>query len=350
MGARVKRVLVILAAGLPLAATGWAEEVRRAADWQDMPEPPSIEELEEGFDDPAYETGDVESCFEGCSRGSCTPCCPLIDMYGFFAGEAWANQADDNGHNNFGFRTGLNSGIPLLRCPGIGLQLGASIGLYDLHGRDQGAVSTVEDQTMVTAGIFKRSNVCCGDPLSWAFVYDYQFHDNFGEDGLDYIGLGQFRSQVGLALDACREVGVWITQTNGDTDVIRETAPPGQPGTVTTFVEPVNQYNVFWKQHWDCGGDTMIYAGPVEDPGEWVVGLNGRVPLDCRWSLFYGFHYISPSANAGHAGFKEEIWNVTGGLVFYPGGNARASTVSGNRWQPLLPVADNGSFALDQDP
>ncbi len=347
MGTSVQRVLAALAVGLLLAATGWAQGVRPAAGWQDMPEPPGIGELEEDYGDPAYGT-----CSAGCGGRCSTPCCPLIDMYGFFAGEAWANQADDNGRNNFGFRTGLNGGIPLLPCYGVGIQVGASIGLYDLHGRDQGATMTVEDQTMVTAGVFKRSNVCCGDPLSLAFVYDYQFHNAFAEDGLDYIALGQYRALVGLAVDAQNEIGAWVTQTNGDKDVIAETAPPGQPGprTVTTIVEPVNQYNVFWRRHWDCGGDTMLYAGPVEDPGEWVIGLNGRVPLDCCWALFYGFHYISPSADAGPAGAQEEIWNVTGGLVFYPGANARTCTVSGNRWQPLLPVADNGSFALDRDP
>jgi hypothetical protein len=47
------------------------------------------------------------------------------------------------------------------------------------------------------------------------------------------------------------------------------------------------------------------------------------------------------------AGSREEFWNVTAGVAYYPGGKARATSVCGHRWMPLVPVADNGSFALD---
>jgi hypothetical protein len=258
---------------------------------------------------------------------------------------------DDNGPNNFGFRAGANAGFPVLRHRGIGVQLGASTGFYDLLGRHDGDTRSIEDQIIVTGGVFKRSDVCGGDPISCAIVYDYQFHDNFAENGRDYLNLGQFRGHVAFAIDPYREIGFWMTRTDGDRDVVQQSGRPGgrDGQTLKTTAEPLNQYNVFFHRHWEFGGDTTIYAGPVEDPGEFVVGLGGNVPLNHRWSLFYGFHYIKPSADAGHPEFEEEIWNVTGGLVFYPGRNARAQSVSGNRWLPLLPVADNGTFAVDQD-
>ena len=48
--------------------------------------------------------------------------------------------------------------------------------------------------------------------------------------------------------------------------------------------------------------------------------------------------------------FSEEYWSVSVGVTFYPGGCARSNNVLGNRWMPLLPVADNGNFALKLPP
>lgn len=353
MGLTLQRMLVTLTAGMLLAAAAWAEDVQSAA-LQEIPEPPGVSAIEDpGYDAPR-DAGCAARCEAGCGGrnvGCADPCGWLSNTSFFFASDAWTDQLDDNGPNNFGFRTGANAGFPILPQQGIGLQIGASVGLYDLLGRHDGDTRSVEDQTILTGGVFKRSNVCCGDRMSWAIVYDYQFHNDFAENGQDYIALGQFRGQIAYAIDAQREIGFWMTQTNGDRDVVRETGVPGgEPGeTALTTAEPLNQYNFFWHRHWEFGGDTTVYLGAVEDPGEFVVGLNGCVPLNHRWSMFYGLHYVKPSADAGHPQFEEEIWNVTGGLVFYPGWNARANSVSGNRWMPLLPVADNGTFAVDQD-
>jgi hypothetical protein len=397
MGVTLHRSFLLLVAAALLTATAWAKEMQFPT-LQPLAEAAGVAEAQ----DPGYGTiggqyaapGDVSyfggeaaydagwstgctdgcspgcnlgggpGCNVGCSRGcrvGCNRGCQLGcgvpytepggflgNTYGFFAGDAWRNQMDDNNSNNFGIRAGLNGGIPLLRARGIGVQIGGATGAYDLLGRDGWSDRTVETQTILTAGLFKRSSVSCGDPISWAVVYDFQFHNHFGEKGADYIDLGQFRAQIGVALDAQNEIGCWVTQTDGEREAITEAGLTGQ-GTFPTTVQPVNQYNVFWHRHWECGGDTMVYAGVPEDPGEFVIGLRGTVPLNRRWALFYGLHYIKPSAGAGHPQFEEEIWNVTGGVVFYPCWNAIACNVSGNRWMPLLPVADNGSFALDQD-
>ena len=338
----LRRALLALAAATLLPAAALAEDLEVAGLWEDYGEGAAPLELQ--TDDASLTCGASCSrcragCYAGCRDGS-----RLLDnTYFFFAGDGWANQPDDDDANNFGFRTGLNSGVPLARDQGIGMQIGTSVGFYDLLGREDGDVLALEDQIMLTAGVFKRGNVCCGDPLSWAVVYDHQFHNDFAEDGTDYVSLGQLRALAGYALSRRNEIGVWMTQTVGDRDSL-----PGFSAVVVT--EPVNQYNGYWRRHWQYGGDTMLYFGTAEDPGEFVAGLNGRLPLNPCWAFFGGVHYIKPSAGAGNPQFEEEVWNVTCGLVFYPGANARARSVSGNRWLPLLPVADNGTFALEQDP
>ena len=131
-------------------------------------------------------------CADTCGKvACCDPWCLRNSMYEFFAFDGWANEPDDHDANNFGFRLGLNAGIPapLLRDRGIGMQIGASIGFYDLSGRQQGRLSAVEDQTMLTVGLFKRSNCPCGDPFSWAIVYDHQFHNDFGLPGADSFSM-----------------------------------------------------------------------------------------------------------------------------------------------------------------
>jgi hypothetical protein len=83
-----------------------------------------------------------------------------------------------------------------------------------------------------------------------------------------------------------------------------------------------------------------------------VFGTKGEVPLSNCVSLFGGAQCILPSASGGSGNdkFAEEYWNVSVGFAYYPGGNAVSNTVAGRRWMPLLPVADNGSFAIDVDP
>jgi hypothetical protein len=58
-------------------------------------------------------------------------------------------------------------------------------------------------------------------------------------------------------------------------------------------------------------------------------------------------NYMHPSASPGPAAAKEDAWNLSLGIAFYWHGLARSPTVRGNRWTPLLPVANNGLFLVD---
>ncbi len=268
------------------------------------------------------------------------------NMYYFAATDAWKGMVDDDIHSNFGFRAGVNLGVPLpyLECHGIGGQIGLSGAMYDLHGRSAvgGASenSSIERQLFLTTGVFQRADLCgdCPQPVSWGVAFDYMVSDNIGEES-DEIHLGQWRGQIGYALDATNEVGLMASLGDDDDDM----------ESAGVEVHPINQVSAFYHRKWCNLADTRTYIGLAEEPGEFVIGSNGEVPLSSCLSLFGGFHYILPGTSGGAGGseFAEDTWNVSVGMAYYPGGNAQTTTVAGRKWMPLLPVADNGSFALE---
>ena len=71
-----------------------------------------------------------------------------------------------------GFSGGFNTGVRLFDDSPIRGQIGGSYGVYDLKGRDTVSPSSAEQQTFLTAGIYKRSDILDGDAISWGLVYD----------------------------------------------------------------------------------------------------------------------------------------------------------------------------------
>jgi hypothetical protein len=260
----------------------------------------------------------------------------------FFAGDGWKTRVDDDDQNNFGFRLGLNSSVGAWN--GIRGQLGASVGGYDLYGRDDGAENSLQTQVFVTAGAYKRANVCYGDLMSWGVVWDYMHDRRFGLAG-DDVSLHQIRYILGYALGDCNEVG--LQGSFGLNDYLGDYHFHQDWNGI--LVEPMDQYNLYWRRKWELGAETMVYAGLADDrfnQGEWIVGFNGRVPLNCRTSAFFGVHYIIPSTTPGDiessylGAYAEETWNITAGFVWTFGPGCCQQNA------PLLPVANNGSFAV----
>ncbi len=239
-----------------------------------------------------------------------------------FAGDGWKSIFDDDDNNNFGLRAGFNTGFSLLGDRPVRGQLGASFGAYDFHGRE-GLINRddqVEQQLFVTAGLYKRSDVCRDDRLAWGVVYDLMASEDIGE-AADDIRLAQIRSSVGYAINSSNEVGVWaafrLMSSFADIELER--------------VDVMDQVSLFWHRTWSYGGDTWLYAGWADDPGETVVGLRGTVPLNDRVSLLGNVHYVIPSTTGGDMHptlpvddvFNQETWNVSFGIVFYPGAESR---------------------------
>jgi len=269
----------------------------------------------------------------------------------FVAGDGWKGKPDDDDNNNFGYRIGFNSSYGIGSSP-VRAQLGASFGAYEFFGRDDTNQNRTETQTFVTAGLYQRSDISCGRRVSWGVVWDQMLGNGWGEEGANNINLAQVRFQAGYALSECNELGVW-----GAIHVVDDFAFPlgsqGDGGTEGRPVRTLDQWNVYWKHNWEYGADTTLYVGLSESPADMVVGITGHAPLSSRVALFGNVHYMIPSTSAGDVGgngvensYSEEYWNVSFGIVFYPGAKATSNTVSGNRGLALLPVADNGTFAV----
>ncbi len=288
--------------------------------------------------------GPCGTCCNDCSASGCG--CGCVGTWhdntsAFFAGDGWNSIADDDDNNNFGFRLGFNSGFALGDSTLRG-QFGLSYGAYDFHGRessDTPEAASIEEQIFLTGGVYKRSDVCCGDYLSYGLVYDAMITDNTGERAAS-IEIGQVRGVVGYALNEASEVGMWAA-FRIDNDRVA-----GIP------YRAMDQVNFFWHYNWIYGADTTAYLGWSDDPGMLVLGLNGQAPLSSSTALFGNVVYNLPSTGGGDArvgvddAFNQETWNVTFGLVYYFGGKAVSRNVSGNAGLPLLPVADNGTFML----
>ncbi|MCA9099604.1 MAG: DUF6666 family protein [Pirellulales bacterium] len=295
------------------------------------------------------------TCGNRCGDTSCLCCCDpggfCDNLELFVAGDGWANHGDDDDTNNFGYRLGTNSGFG---GDTIRFQAGASYGFYNLHGREDEPNDTgSEGQLFLTGGIYKRSNVCCGDRWAAGVVYDYMRGHNWGEGG-DDLDLSQIRALFGYALSRRNELGVWMA-FGLDTDTVPQMSS-------TVIVQAKDQVNLFWRHQFEYGAQSMFYVGLADEPNgvnpniyspdlrEVVLGFRGQAPLN-RWLALYGnVLYILPGTSGGdnsNDSYAEEVWNVSVGLVFYPGAKARSNSVSGPAGLPLIPVADNGTFAVN---
>jgi len=263
-----------------------------------------------------------------------------------FAADTYKSIGDSNGtdslNDSFGIRGGINMGIGLGASP-VRLQIGGIYGAYDLKGRNNpGLESALEQQLFVTFGLYKRSDICNGSRYSWGMVIDEFYGQRWGALAQS-IDLAQLRAQVGYALDECNEIGGWCAVS-----LDRETATTISSQGQLAQIQAMDQFNAFWHRNWSTGADTTLYAGIIEnaDLGDWVVGATGRAPISSKTALYGAVTYCGPHSGTGPVGMLEETWNVSFGVLFYPGCKAFNENVSGQRGMPLIPVAGNGSFLI----
>ena len=65
-----------------------------------------------------------------------------------------------------------------------------------------------------------------------------------------------------------------------------------------------------------------------------MVGATAQVPLSDRWAVMWGGHWSHDADDRGS-------FDIYLGGALYPGGNARQTSVYGNRYLPYQPVANN---------
>ena len=300
------------------------------------------------------ETCDIgsEGCDAGCSacghRGRDRTCGPYYGLrrwwgcsqwwlrnLSLFAGvQGFKGPADRGQNGNFGFHEGLNWGGAL----GGPLCLGYQLGMQAVHSNFSGDQAggyirgSGRDQIFFTGGIFHRAP--CGG-LQWGVAFDL-LHDSF----YGTADLKQIRTESALVLSGCREVGYCGAFGVGDDSFL---FPQQDDGLL--LMQPADTYSLFYRRHFSGGGQGRIWAGLSGD-GEALLGADCTVPLGTSWALENNFTYLIPKQGHGSGGQAEETWCVSIQLVWYPGREARC--VFSNPFQPLLSVADNSQFLLDE--
>lgn len=310
--------------------------------------------------DSCGETSDARAtcCDDGCClETGCDPCwnefesCQGITGYALLGYDSFNHIPDTNFTSNYGASGGANLGGPLpgLQDYGIGWQAGATFGIYDWKGRTGLGAQRDQSQNMFfsTLGIFRRADAC--NPVSWSVGFDQLSATRYGTLTQSPY-LQQIRVQIGYALSARNEIGMWGTAA---TNKSVRSLPPSP---LRISYRAINQLNTYWHHKYDFGGDSWLYAGvplgnrlsPLEGTlGSWIIGGMALAPMSDNLSLYGNFSYMNPSAGAGPPGSFDETMSVGLGLVWYPGRHARSRTVGGRTWMPQLPVANNSTFLVD---
>ncbi len=307
------------------------------------PMPPGSPFLEEDYED------DIDTLYDECCDVPCDQPCGYEDYCGcggVFATcsegwrhirfsttvEAFRGPLDlDSQNGNFGFAFAVNGGFPLAEARGIGLQVGTSAVLSDLQGT-QFTGSTIRSQNFTTVGLFQRIPTANGCKLKWGFAFDWLYDDYYTT-----LKMSQWRVKLAYELDCCREIGMWACIPDDGDDAVVDRG--------YYQFKPIPQGNFYYRRCWANGADTTTYVGIIEEPGECVFGARARIPFSGRISLIGNFNYVLPAAS-GAAGQDDEMWHVAIGLEFVPGyGGNRCQD---HRFTPLMPLADNGIFAIRQ--
>jgi hypothetical protein len=321
-----------------------------------------------GFSQPAY--GNPTSPTSGftrvrqspictqCEDGSCDACrnvvsntlgcqdCPRFGFEAFELFDTFRGPPEGTGPSNFGEVTGLNAAMPAYEPWGIGWQLGASYGLYDFSGRPAPAtqLTGAQQQIFVTTGFFRRAK--SGQHLSFGFVHDWMVNNNYSQFALSPT-LSQWRGQVEWAFSGRNSLGLW--GTFHDKSYIGD-----RPDNHNQF-RAISQINAFWHHKYALGADTWLRIGmPLSQQfvgnglaGSAIVGATAQVPLNERLALYANAMYMAPNTAPGPNGASRDAYNISMGIAWYPGRNARTPTVGGGCWMPYLPLGNNSNFLVD---
>jgi hypothetical protein len=284
--------------------------------------------------------GWLGGCVSGCEE------CPRLSLGAQLGVDTFRGFSDGTYQSNFGVVGGVFAGMPVMERYGLGAQIGMTQGIYDISGRVSSANrSGSEQQTFFTTGLFHRAHE--GQRLSYGVVYDFMIAKNWGTYAVAPT-MGQWRGQIEWALNDCNAFGVYGT--------LNDRTATQTLGPIQVVDRSINQVDFFWHHKFECGADGRFWIGVPEDKrltgdgslGEFIYGLSMELPISGSVSLYGAAQYMQPSATAGAFASVEDAYNVAIGLVWYPGRNARTSSVAGGCWTPYLPTANNSTFLVDQ--
>jgi hypothetical protein len=235
----------------------------------------------------------------------------------------------DNTNGNFGINFAFNSGIPVFKQRGVGIQVGTSGVLSDFHGTNFTG-STIRQQNFTTVGIYRR-NPSMARGVNFGFAFDWLRDQYYAS-----VDMSQWRVQLSYELNSYEEVGILACIPNdGETVVLGN--------GVSERFKPVAYGNLFYTRNWKSGRSLTGWIGVAEEPGAFIFGGSGRIPLTERLALVGNLNYVLPSAS-GVGGQDEEMWNMSMGIELRPSPMTRRCGSS--RFAPLFSLANNGTFAI----
>ena len=298
------------------------------------PEPSIIEEVPAGIGKPSMrfdhlDSDDPENC--GCDEGGCGRCFRWLNIECFSGIDAFKGPMDlGNANGNFGTDVGVNAAVPIFPRLGVAFQAGTSVVFSNLKGSPYPEPNAAtRDQIFTTVGMFQRINREEG-AFAWGFAYDWLFDDYYSN-----FHFGQWRVKAAWEFNPCNEVGISAAvPEHGSMDP--------DPNLPVSF-KPITQGFLYWRHTFGNDASLTGRLGMAERPGLFLFGAESRVPLTKNLALTSDFSYIMPNDASGPIAQQQEIWNVSVGLEFVLGGVGRGCA---GRFQPFIPVANNGSLAV----
>lgn len=294
------------------------------------------------------------SCNGGCADGSCDGGCDFGGGWGrnasrsfnnwcrqdmfrdlsVYAGVQGFKDPEDLGENgDFGFHEGVNWGLPLWGCSGVGFQAGGEIDHSDLSPNAT-VFGDHRTQYFITTGVFYRPTRECG--WQGGVVWDYM-----DETFYDDLSVSQIRANLSYVVD-WSEFGFEATVATHDDKV---PAPSNTIAALPTIdYSPVDLYTLYYGRRLCNGGQVKAYGGVANGLGA-IVGANLDIAISDSFSLEGDFAYVI--ANKVPAGdIPGESANIAFSLVWHPGCHARDTFDSAYR--PLFNVADNSSLIVNR--
>lgn len=239
---------------------------------------------------------------------------------------------DDSGNTGADFAINFASAQPIF-C-GLNVQAGARGVFTDYNGVEANGFKTDDSRNQLfwTAGMFFRSPYGAGgwsggvvyDSLTENYYREYELSQVRAELSYDFSGFCDIGFRGAFALDED-----WCDFLKLDDDLSVE-------GKVTG----TSYYTMFLRKRGMEGGEFTVFGGATEW-SEGLIGATAEAPLSDSFVLRGATTYVFPTERGLHDKTKEESWNISVGIAWYLGGNARNGGCS---QRPLFDVADNGSF------
>ncbi len=285
----------------------------------------------------------------------------LRDLSLFAGAHGFKGPVDGGQNGNFGIHEGVNWSSPLGDPWGVGFQIGFqavhsnfqgySLRLQDLNPLEMpaGGVETQtivvpkgdRDQTFFTAGLYRRAPM---GGLQWGIAFD-MMHDSYYYTA----DVKQMRAELSAVWPGWREIGFWGAFGVGservtETFTYRVVGGGDQSVDMDFTLEPTDQFNFFYRQYFQTGGEGRMWAGFTGN-SDFVFGGDVWLPLATHWAIETSANVLIPR-ETGEARQREQAWSVMTQVVWYPGRTARASR--GYPFRPVFGVADNSVFLVDR--